>query len=158
MVTNTKKVLARLFVGAMLTVSLLATTHAVTYAASIECTILPQAICDSTQRPELSTDPEGTAVTPNENGSTDSSPVQTDVKNSGIVLLLSWIIKILTAGVGILAVAALVYAGILYSSAGGDSSKVQQAKTVITNTVIGLISYGLMAIFLNFLVPGGVFG
>ena len=54
------------------------------------------------------------------------------------------------------AVGALIYAGILYSTASGDANKTAQAKTVITNVVIGILAYAVMGIALNFLVPGGI--
>jgi protein-tyrosine phosphatase len=60
--------------------------------------------------------------------------------------------------VGIAAVGALIYAGIMYSSAGGESSQVQKAKTVIKDTVIGIVAFSFMIIILNFVIPGGVFG
>ncbi len=66
------------------------------------------------------------------------------------------ILRILTAAVGIVAVGALVFAGILYSMASGDPQKTSQAKTMITNTVIGILAYAAMGIILNFLVPGGI--
>jgi len=104
------------------------------YAADLKCTILPQSICD------LAKD-QGTTT-----------------KNSAIMELLKLVLRILTAGVGIAAVGALVYAGILYGSAGDNASQTASAKTIITNTVIGIIAYGAMVLFVNFLIPGGVFG
>jgi hypothetical protein len=66
--------------------------------------------------------------------------------------------QILTGAVGIAAVGALIYAGILYSAAGGEAGQVQKAKTIITDTVIGIVCYAGMIIILNFIIPGGVFG
>lgn len=101
---------------------------------SLTCNILPQAICDSAK--------------------SDGS----DTKKSGIFALLKWVLNILTAVVGIAAVGTLVYAGIMYSSAGDDNGMVSKAKTIIRDTVIGIVAYGLMVILLNWIVPGGVFG
>lgn len=103
-------------------------------AAALTCTILPKSICDSADKPSTST------------------------QDSSIMKLLKMILSILTAGVGIAAVAALVYAGILYGSAGDNASQTSSAKTIITNTVIGIIAYAAMVLFVNFLIPGGVFG
>lgn len=75
-----------------------------------------------------------------------------------IVNLLRIALQILTAGVGIVAIGALVWAGILYASASDDSGRVNQAKTIIYDTVIGIVAYGLMVVVLQFLIPGGVFG
>mgnify|MGYP003610100314 len=44
----------------------------------------------------------------------------------------------------------------MYSTAAGNAAQVQKAKTMILNTVIGLLSYLLMWAFINWLVPGGV--
>lgn len=70
--------------------------------------------------------------------------------------LIAFIINILTAGVGIVAVGALVYAGILYTTAAGNPDQTKKAITMITNIVIGIIAYALMYLVLNFIVPGGI--
>lgn len=79
------------------------------------------------------------------------------VENSGIWGILLMVLNILTAGVGIVAVGGLVYAGILYASAGDEAAKVTKAKETIFNVVVGLVSFGLMWAALQFLVPGGIF-
>ncbi|MBF1033129.1 MAG: hypothetical protein HXL00_05335 [Candidatus Nanosynbacter sp.] len=79
-----------------------------------------------------------------------------DKGEDNISNLLIGILKIMNIGVGIAAVGALIYAGILYSTASGDANKTAQAKTVITNVVIGILAYAVMGIVLNFLVPGGI--
>lgn len=100
----------------------------------LDCSVLPDSMCNSAQ---------------NDSG---------EVKDSAIMQLLVWVLRIMTAGVGIVAVGAIVYAGILYSSASDKQDQVNKAKSMILSTVIGLILYGLMFIILNFLIPGGVFG
>lgn len=87
----------------------------------------------------------------------DSSS-STDVKSSGIFAVLKFALTLLTGGVGIAAVAVFVYAGILYSSAGGDSARVSQAKKLITDASIGLLLYTVIFFALNWLIPGGVLG
>lgn len=98
------------------------------------CAILPQDICDA------------------------SAVKTTDVKKTGVFQLLVWVLNIMTAGVGIAAVGALVYAGILYASAGGGSEQIVKSKKIITDTVIGIVVYALMFLVINWLVPGGVIG
>ncbi len=105
-----------------------------TPASALECSILPPSICSKA----------------GDTGNTSS--------DNGVLALLAAAIKILTAGVGVAATGALVYAGILYSSAGGAAEQVTKAKKIISDTVIGLIIFGLMFLALNFLIPGGVFG
>ena len=99
------------------------------------CSILPQSICN----------PAGTA---------DSK----DVSQSGIFLVLLWVLRIMTGAVGVVAVGALTYAAILYAGSGSKNEQVVKAKTIITDTVIGIVAYGLMFFILNWLIPGGVFG
>ncbi len=71
--------------------------------------------------------------------------------------LLNVVLVILTTGISIAASIAFVVAGVLYSTAGGNSQQVQKAKTMILNTIIGLISYSLLWAFAQWLIPGGVF-
>lgn len=103
-------------------------------ASALECAILPQSIC-------------GAATTKG-----------TDTKKTGVFLLLIWVLNIMTAGVGIAAVGALIYAGILYASAGSGSEQIVKSKKIITDTAIGIITYALMFLVINWLVPGGVIG
>ncbi len=81
----------------------------------------------------------------------------TTAETSPIWGVLLIVLNIMTAGVGILAVGGIVYASILYASAGDKSEQTKKAVSIITNVVIGIAAYGLMYVFLNFLVPGGVF-
>lgn len=99
----------------------------------IKCAILPQSICDAAN---------------SNNG---------DVTQSGVYKLLIEVLKVLTALVGVIAVGMFVWAGILYSSGDGNSNRVSQAKTIITNTTFGIVAYGLMYLALNWLIPGGIF-
>jgi len=71
------------------------------------------------------------------------------------VLLLA--INILTALIGLAAVAGVVYGSVLYTSAGGNQEQVKKAMGIITNVVIGVIAYALMYSVSNFLIPGGIF-
>lgn len=77
---------------------------------------------------------------------------------SGIMGLLGLIVSILAAGVGIVAVGGLVYAAILYTSASDDAAQTKKAKDMIANVVIGIVAFALMWAFLQFIIPGGVFG
>ena len=78
-------------------------------------------------------------------------------KNTGLWSILILIINILTAGVGVVALAGIVYGSILYTSAGGNQEQVKKAMGIFTNIVIGIIAFAGMWALLNFLVPGGVF-
>lgn len=80
-----------------------------------------------------------------------------DVSDNGIWALLLIAINIMTAGVGVLAVAGIVYGSIMYTTAEDKADQVKKATDIITNVVIGLVVFALMWAGLNFLIPGGVF-
>ena len=80
-----------------------------------------------------------------------------NIENTGVWGLLLMVLNILTAGVGVAALAGLVYGAVLYTSAGGNPEQVKKARTVFTNVVIGVIAFAGMYALLNFIVPGGVF-
>lgn len=79
-----------------------------------------------------------------------------DYNETGVWAILVIAIKILTAGVGVLALAGIVYGAILYTSAGGNAEQVKKAYGIFTNVVIGVIAFAGMWTLLNFLIPGGV--
>jgi hypothetical protein len=65
-------------------------------------------------------------------------------------------IKALTATAGVIAVISLIIAGIQYSSAGGDPSKIGAAKSRIGKTIGAFLFFIFLYVFLNYIVPGGV--
>lgn len=75
---------------------------------------------------------------------------------STIFNLLVWVLRILTAGVGIAAVGGIGYGALLYTTAEGKPDQTKKAIGIITNVVIGIAAYALMAVLLNFLIPGGI--
>lgn len=79
------------------------------------------------------------------------------VEDNAIWALLMMVINIMTAGIGILAVAGIVYGAVLYTTAEDKADQVKKATGIITNVVIGLVMYMLMWAGLNFIIPGGVF-
>jgi len=105
-------------------------------AAALTCAVLPQSICDKAQ---------------------SNSPAGNTSDTSAVLALLQWVISILTASVGVAAVGAFIFAGITYASADGSAEQVKKAKNIMKNTVIGLVTFAVMALALQFIVPGGVF-
>ena len=65
--------------------------------------------------------------------------------------------KILTMGVGVTAVGAVVYGGILFSSSGDKPENIKKAREIWINVVIGLLLYAFFVTLTQFLIPGGVF-
>lgn len=125
--------------------SLLAVFMAVTTTFSMQVSAAPNTTKANTQ---INVTANGTATT--SDCGTSILPCWT------IPQLISNIILIMTAGVGILAVGAFVYAGILYTSSAGNPEQTKKAITMIRNTVLGIVAYALMYLILNFIVPGGV--
>ncbi len=66
-------------------------------------------------------------------------------------------VNLLSALVGVVAVAMIIYGGIEFSSSGGDPQRVASAKSHITNAIIALVAFLFLWAFLNFIIPGGLF-
>ena len=66
-------------------------------------------------------------------------------------------IKFLTIGVGIVLVASIIYAGIQYTTSGGNPEETSKAKDRIMRAMVALLFYLLISAFVQFLVPGGLF-
>jgi archaellum component FlaF (FlaF/FlaG flagellin family) len=58
---------------------------------------------------------------------------------------------------GIIAVASLIFGGIQYSASAGDPQNVAKAKKRIIDTIIAIVAYFFLYMFIQFLVPGGAF-
>lgn len=67
------------------------------------------------------------------------------------------IMRILSAGVGIVIVGSLIYAGIQYAGARDDPSAVGKAKDRIRNNIIALGLFIFGYAILNYLIPAGFF-
>ena len=78
-------------------------------------------------------------------------------EGEAVFALLKFVFDICVILVGIVAMCMFVWAGILYASGDANSNRVAQAKTIMTNTIVGIIAFGLMYLGLNWLIPGGVF-
>ncbi len=81
-----------------------------------------------------------------------------DGNGSGIFLILGIVVNILTMGIGVLATLGIVISGFQYITSGGNPQQMAKAKRRIIEIVIGLVVYGVMWVFLQWLIPGGVFG
>lgn len=101
-------------------------------AGALECAILPRAVC---RNAENSIDNGG-------------------VEDSAIWVLFRWIVRIMMAGVALLAIIGIVYGAVLYTSAGGSAEQIKKAKNVFTNVVIGVVVFILFWVFLEWLLPG----
>lgn len=103
--------------------------------SAVDCSILPQDICNA-------------AGEKSNNG---------DVKNTAVWKLLLLVVNVLTAGVAILAIGGIIYGAILYTSAGDNQGQLAKAKDTIRNVIIGIVAFAFMYSLLQWLIPGGVF-
>lgn len=74
-----------------------------------------------------------------------------------IIFLLKRVVNIFYGIIAVLAVLMIIVAGAIYATAGDQDDKVKLAKSMIKNTVIGILLYVFMTVILNFLIPGGIF-
>jgi hypothetical protein len=70
---------------------------------------------------------------------------------------LNPLINLLSVAFGLIAVISVIMGGIQYSASQGDPQKSAQARSRITNTVVAIFAYLFLYIFLQFLIPGGLF-
>ena len=91
-------------------------------------------------------------------GGAETSVISCDGEGStAIINIIKQVIKILTAGVLVAAVGAVIYGAFLYTTSEGSPDKIKKAREVWTNTVIGIIMFAFMVVITNFIIPGGVF-
>lgn len=77
------------------------------------------------------------------------SPIVHDIQN---------IVNFLSIGVGIIVIIMIIVGGIQYSLAGDSADATGKAKTRITNALIALFAYLFIFAFLQWIIPGGLFG
>ena len=89
----------------------------------------------------------------------DTSTIECGGKSGkeAIFDIIKQAVKILTMGVGVTAVGAVVYGGILFSSSGDKPENIKKAREIWINVVIGLLLYAFFVTLTQFLIPGGVF-
>ena len=80
-----------------------------------------------------------------------------DDKDSILTVLVT-ISNWLAAGVVIAVIGGIIYGAIMYATSAGDAAKAKSATEIIRNAFIALILYFLMWAFLQYIVPGGLFG
>lgn len=64
-------------------------------------------------------------------------------------------INLLSAAVGLIVVAAIIYGGIQYITSAGDPQKAAEGQKRIIEALIGLVAFILLYAVLVFLIPGG---
>lgn len=72
----------------------------------------------------------------------------------GIINVLNIVLDILTAGIGILIIIGLVISAIQWLTARDNAAQVAVARNRIINIVIGALTWSLLFVFTNWLIPG----
>lgn len=78
-------------------------------------------------------------------------------QTDSISAIIMYVINFMAIGVGIAVVAGIVWGGLTYARAGGDSSVTKQGMDMIRNAIIGLVLFIFMYAAADFLIPGGAF-
>jgi uncharacterized membrane protein YjgN (DUF898 family) len=73
-----------------------------------------------------------------------------------VTLYIDPVVTVLGGLVAVFVVLSIVIAGIQYSAAADDSSKVAAAKGRIQKAIIALLAYLFLLAFIKYLLPGGV--
>lgn len=87
------------------------------------------------------------------NESQSPTPVSSEEGNAFIRKYISPTIKAMSALVGIFVAGSLIFAGIQYSTAGGDSGKVSAAKQRILKAIVTLAAYVFFYAFMRWILP-----
>ena len=80
------------------------------------------------------------------------------VSNNQLVKDIQSILNALTIGVGVIIVIMIIVGGIQYMVAGDNPEGITKAKKRITNALIALLAFIFLDAFVQWLVPGGIFG
>jgi TRAP-type C4-dicarboxylate transport system permease small subunit len=78
--------------------------------------------------------------------------IGTDATNNTLPELIGNIIAVLLSVLGIIFVVLVVYSGFLYLTSAGDDGKVKKAKTILSQSVIGLILIVAAYAIANFVI------
>jgi hypothetical protein len=88
---------------------------------------------------------------------TPKSGESLSASNCKIVDALNTMLSFLSAGVILAVIANMIFAGIQYTLAQGDSGAAVKARKRVQDGVIALIAYFLLFGFIQWLIPGGAF-
>ncbi len=89
---------------------------------------------------------------------TTTSALKNCVQQNKITKDLQVAVNFLSAGVGIVVIGLIIVGGIQYSIAGDNPQATTAAKERITNALIALVAFLFIFAFIQWLIPGGLFG
>lgn len=108
-------------------------------------TFTADGVSNSTTRPAL--------------GSECSDPTSRDcLEQNSLLARTQQLVNFLSAGVGLVVVIMFMIGGIKYIIAGENTQQVVAAKATIRNAIIALFVFAFTYSFLQWIIPGGVFG
>lgn len=84
----------------------------------------------------------------------DTALIKCGDEENGIYHILGVVLNIMTIGVGVAGVLGIVISGIQYMTASGNEAQMIKAKRRIIEVIVGLVAWGLMWAFLQWLIPG----
>ena len=101
-----------------------------------------------------------TTTSPSDNckSTTTTDTLKKCVQTNVITTDLQTIVNVLSAGVGIIVIAMIILGGIQYSIAGDNPQATGAAKKRIGNALLALFAYLFIFAFLQWIIPGGLFG
>lgn len=123
--------------------------------AAIAVSVSPAKAAAISNPPQLTS---GTTAANACDSTTTSDALQKCVQNNKITKDLQLIVNVLSAGVGLVVIAMIIVGGIQYSIAGDNSQATAAAKQRIANALIALFAFLFIFAFLQWLIPGGLFG
>lgn len=71
---------------------------------------------------------------------------------------INTVVQVLSALVGVVVVGTIIVGGIQYMTASDNAQAVTSAKSKMTNALIALLAFLFLYAFLQWLIPGGLFG
>lgn len=89
-------------------------------------------------------------------GGAETNIISCDDNEGGIWHILSLVLDIMSAGIGILGVIGIMVTGVQYLTAGDNEQQIKKAKNRIFQILIGLILYLITFVGLEWLLPGGI--
>jgi hypothetical protein len=88
----------------------------------------------------------------------DANNAPSCLKKDSIIIDLNTIVNFLSAGVGLIVVGVIILGGIQYSMAGDKADAVTKARQRMLNGIIALLAFIFTYAFLQWIIPGGIFG
>lgn len=88
----------------------------------------------------------------------DPQSLQNCLHDNKIVKDINVAVGVLSGIVGVVVIGSLIFAGIQYSFAGANVQATTNARNRIISSLIAFVSFLLIFAFIEWLIPGGVFG